>query len=68
MPINSSIMGDNPCTVDALRKAFTSDLPPAKVVPNPVLQVLQIKPIAAQASAPERYVRISCLAKENDRI
>ncbi|KAI5858442.1 hypothetical protein BZA05DRAFT_345568 [Tricharina praecox] len=48
-------MGDNPCTVDALRKAFTSVLPPAQAVPNPVLQVLQIKPIAAQANAPERF-------------
>ncbi|KAA8901948.1 hypothetical protein FN846DRAFT_780784 [Sphaerosporella brunnea] len=48
-------MGDNPCTTGALRIAFSSDLPPAQVMPNPIVQVLQIKPIPAQSGAPERY-------------
>jgi replication factor A1 len=48
-------MSDNPCSVGALKKALTSGQPPMQVTPNPVLQVLQIKPIAAQANAPERF-------------
>lgn len=48
-------MTDHPCTVGALKRVFESDLPPDQVVPNPVFQVLQIKPIAAQSNTPARY-------------
>ncbi|KAH0613599.1 uncharacterized protein H6S33_005485 [Morchella sextelata] len=48
-------MPGHPCTVGALKRVFESDIPPDQVVPNPVFQVLQIKPIAAQPNAPERY-------------
>lgn len=51
--LNENMTG-NPCSVGALKRAFESDGPPDRVVPNPVFQVLQIKPIAAQPNAPER--------------
>jgi hypothetical protein len=57
-----STMGDNPCTVGALMTAFTSTEPPAKACPNPVLQVLQVKPLAPQPNGTERYALQNHLA------
>ncbi|KAG0636561.1 hypothetical protein HOY80DRAFT_350874 [Tuber brumale] len=48
-------MANNPCTPGALQRVFEADIPTPDSFPNPILQVLQIKSLAAQPGAPERY-------------
>lgn len=49
-------MAINPCTPGALQRVFEADIPTPASFPNPVLQVLQVKSLAAQPGAPERSV------------
>jgi len=49
-------MAINPCTPGALQRVFEADIPTPDSFPNPVLQVLQVKSLAAQPGAPERLV------------
>ncbi|TGZ83991.1 replication factor-a protein [Ascodesmis nigricans] len=48
-------MADHPCTVGALRDIYVSSLPADQATHNPILQVLQVKPIAGSPDAPERF-------------
>ncbi|KAH0565886.1 hypothetical protein GP486_000716 [Trichoglossum hirsutum] len=42
-------------TIGALKTIFSSDGNPEEVFPNPVLQCVQVRPLAAQPNTPERF-------------
>lgn len=48
-------MASNPCTLGTFKTVFSSAEVADHACPNPIVQVLQVKAIAAKPGTPERY-------------